>query len=998
MQRARLLRYNDPACQRGRRLTGTAHIVRRRHNRRDARQRRGARNALWMALAAAAVILLVVLPAAVVLGTAAVLYGRAVAAMPSPAATIYLDPVIGATELMDREERTVLYRVQDPLGDQRAWIRLDELPRTVIDATLLAEQPDFYADSGFSLVDTLVRMWRYILGLPGAEERGIVGRLAQGALVDAGDAAIDPALRGIVLAAEARRLYGPDALLEWHLNTNYYGSDAYGIDAAARVYLGKRAAELTIDEAALLAAIPLASQFNPLDNPLAARGRRDDLLRGMLGAGLISQAAFEGAIQRPVSTRAALVQAPDMAVDFSLYARRQAREILDSLGLNGARMIARDGLKITTTLDLDLYENALCLGEAYLAALNGAGAAPQAGCTAARSLDVPLGVADESPPDALASVVLDAESGQVLSMTGSALATDRQPGLTLQPVAYLEGFLSAAYTPATMVLDIPRAFAGAADGLIYSPANADGEFFGPLNLRDAMATYRLPPAVAVADSRGIGRVVRSAHRLGYNSLDAQTQDLSLLERGGGVSLLDTAAVYGVFANLGTMRGVDVEPIGVGYRARDPVAVLRIETADGETLWEYDSASQALSETPIFVDSVGYLISDILADARARRALLGERTALLEVGRPAAVVNGLTGDARESWAAGYTPQRVVVWHLGREDGAPLLLDPLGLQGAGPLWSALMRYAHERDGLAIRDWPRPDSIVTYNVCQRSGLLPSDAAPCPTRQETFIREIPPVQQDSFWEVHEVNTQTGQLATANTPAYLRDSLTYFVPPDEALDWWVANGQPLPPTEYDTLTRPDILRAVRLESPTQFAYVGGVVPVLGSIDAEDLRSFELSYGANIDPREWLSITGDVARYMPGEPLASWDTRGLDGVYTLRLTAVMADNSIDSDIALVTVDNQAPVITLLAGEPGQVFLWPRDSVIPLVATVSDNLAIDRVEFFRDGDLIGTDTTWPFGFEYPLVAPGAYRFSARAFDQVGNAATTELTVDVQRSGS
>ena len=171
----------------------------------------------------------------------------------------------------------------------------------------------------------------------------------------------------IALIAEINRRYTPRQILEWHLNTDYYGNEAYGIEAAAQIYLNKRAVDLTLDEAALLAAIPTAPQYNPFADETAARGRQTDLLRDDAQsrhdhAGRLRRAA--AAANTPISRGNYL---PPIAPEFTVYARQQAENILNSLGYDGSQLIARGSLKITTTLDLDLYNQTVCALQAQLA-------------------------------------------------------------------------------------------------------------------------------------------------------------------------------------------------------------------------------------------------------------------------------------------------------------------------------------------------------------------------------------------------------------------------------------------------------------------------------------------------------------------------------------------------------------------------------------------------------------------------------------------------------
>ena len=159
----------------------------------------------------------------------------------------------------------------------------------------------------------------------------------------------DARAREIALVAEINRRYTPRQILEWHLNTNYYGNEAYGIEAAAQIYLNKRAVDLTLDEAALLAAIPTAPQYNPFANETAARGRQPDLLRAMLNSGMITQDALQhGSRDRHDRSAGAIICRRSRRSSRFTPASRQ-KHILDSLGYDGTQLIARGSLKITTT-------------------------------------------------------------------------------------------------------------------------------------------------------------------------------------------------------------------------------------------------------------------------------------------------------------------------------------------------------------------------------------------------------------------------------------------------------------------------------------------------------------------------------------------------------------------------------------------------------------------------------------------------------------------------
>jgi membrane peptidoglycan carboxypeptidase len=977
-------------------MASVAHIIRRRRSRDRRRAAHAAQSRVFNGLVYGLIAAVILLPAGVTLGGALWLYADAVQSLPTPQQSRTAGPALGPTELYDRAGTTLLL-ASDAAATE--WVRLTDLPTSVVQATLTAEDPDFLTAPGFDALSTVNRLWRNALIGPLALDTSLTGRLVQNAIAPLPDQPDANAVgREIALVAEIRRLYTPEEILEWHLNTNFYGGDAFGIEAAAQRYFGKRAVNLTLDEAAMLAAVPLAPQYNPFDNEVAARGRQLDLLRAMRAAELITDSQLETA-----STTRTVIQlaatGEQIAPEYAIYARRQAEIILDGLGLDGAQLVARGGLRITTALDLDAQTQAECALAAHLAALNGVpipGTARDGQpCIAANLL--PAGTTPiPSPPDSGVIVLIDSTTGEIRAMVGAATTVDRQPGVTLQPFAYFNAFVNdPRENPATMVLDLPgQRFPGAAEGLIYPPNNPDGQYRGPINLRDAVSAWLLPPAVQISHEWGMDNVLRRAHRIGLNSLgDSSSYDLSLLERGGAVSALDMTYAYSVFAALGDIHGVAVRAVAPGYRQRDPVAVVKITDPQGTVLWDYTAEQVALSRLLIFDAEVGWLINDMLADTRRRAAMLGD-TPALDAGRPAAVVNGLAGDGTLNWTLGYTPQLTLGVLLHRADDTSMGLDPLGMQGAAPLWSTLLRFAHDRAGLTPTGWMRPTNLFEEAVCERSGLLPNGV--CPTRTETFVVGRAPTERDTYWQSVELNRQTRLLATANTPLELRQATTYFIPPAEALDWWEANNQPLPPETYDTAARPEIFSSVQILQPVRLAYVGGVVEVRGSLDPANMQFFQLSYGQGLNPNEWLAIGQQQTSFEPGQLLGAWDTTNLPGgLYALLLTVQRLDNTLETATIQVTVDNQAPTVSLTAGIAGQVFRFPADRVIPLVAEAVDDYALDRVEFYRDGQFVGADTEYPYGFEWRITGAGTERFSAVAFDRVGNQTNTEVVVEVVR---
>lgn len=991
-------------------MTSVTQMIRRRRRRKAIKQEQESRNQIWTWLLVSVSAVAILIPLTAVLGVAVSAYASAVERLPAREDTIASEGVIRPTEIYDSSGRVLLFSVEDPFAGQRIWITLDELPDYVEQGTLLMEDPDFLSVPRLNVVQVVSKLWTNFVEGPLAPDATLTGRLVHNiALPERGYASVEERAREIAMVGEINRRYSAEEVLEWHLNTNYYGNQAYGIEAAAQIYFGKSARDLTLDEAAMLTAIPTAPQYNPVDDDTAARSRQGDVLRRLLAGGYITQGQYETASNANTTVIPNAGQTPLVASDFAVYSRRQAEIILDTLGLNGGELVARGGLRITTTLDLDLYYQSECALRAHLARLAGESTADLRAlnndlCVAADFLPAVLGDGGTVPPDEGAIVIIDSETGEIRSMVGGATRTNYQPGPTLHPFVYLDSFLNGngEYTPATMLLDIPRTFPGAQDGLIYQPSNPDGIYRGPINLRDAMTVGLLPPVTQVANAlnAGINGIIRrTANPLGINTLTEGVYNLSLLSRGGGVSVLDMTYAYSIFSAMGDKNGVLVPPLQPNLRDHDPVAVRQIEDENGNLLWAYDEAQIARNRVSPFLDTgLAYLVNDILSDAITRESVVSQED-VFELNRPVAVVNGMTGDGVDDWTIGYTPQMVVGVRLGRNGSAGMTLSPFATEGAAVVWRALIEYAHIRDNLPVEDWERPpDKIVETTICDLSGELAT--AICPRRTEVFVSGMEQtLQVDSYWQQIAINSQTQQRATPNTdPALVREEV-YFVPPPEAEEWWRANGRRLPPTEFDTESRPNFFGSTVISEPLPYSYVGGIVDVRGSLDATGMQFFQLVYSPWESPGQLVAITAEQTNYVPGTSLGMWDTTGLNGLYNLQLQVVYQDNTRQSQTIQVTVDNDPPTITLTAGEEGQVFRWGQDTVIPIRAIVQDNLLIDRVVFYHNGQEYGIrddcHITPECGIDWQIIRAGTETFTAVIYDSVGNSAQAEIVVEVVR---
>lgn len=907
------------------------------------------------------------------------------------------------------KELVLIYEVIDPLGGDRQWLTIDQFPQGLVDATVAIEDRTFWTNEGYDLQGIGRAFYQYVL-LGGeiqggssitqqlvknhliAEERRIVG-----AEVDFDD--YRRKAEEVLLAHKLSQTYSKEQILEWYLNTNFYGNLAYGVEAAARVYFNKPASQLTLAESAMLAAIPQSPALNPIDSPEAAKARQELVLDAMFREGMVDRQQLVTAKYSPLQIAPGIEDRFDIiAPHFALYVRKQLEDRF------GPEMVLRGGLRVYTSLDLEMQQQAECVARAHVARLSGATgdalpADERAQCPALSFLpslqEADIGV-DRNVSNA-SVVALDPRTGEIRAMVGSLdywnenidgsfnVAVDglRQPGSAFKPFTYLTAF-SQGYTAATMVLDVETDFGTPYNGIAYVPQNYDRRFHGPMRIRQALANSYNVPAVEVMSWVGVNNVIRTAHSMGITSLDGGDYGLSLTLGGGEVKLMDMVYSFAVLDNLGRMIGQPVPDSEqrLGYRPLDPVSIIRVEDRSGERLYEYSEPQQQEIVTP----QLAFLVTDILADRTARCQAFGCPNGLeLPNNRPAAVKTGTTNDFRDAWTIGYTPQLVTGVWVGNSNNTPMVEVP-GSKGAAPIWRAFMSWAMQNE--PPETWARPPGIVERAVCDVSGLLPTPH--CPTVTEYFLEGTEPTVVDNLYQAFQVNRETGRLATIYTPPELVESRVFRIFPERAADWVRENDIPQPPTEYDTITgSPEQDASARIASPRPFNFVEGVVDVEGSIQVEDFASYRLAYFDGLVPQDVHTIVEHDEQPGDDNVLGQWDVSQLNGLYTLLLTVQKEDGSFDEVSVPVTVDNTPPTANVIFPIPNQSIFTDEEWVI-VQAHVEDDISIDHVEFYIDNSAepFATKTVPPFTEKWTIRGAGCHSFHVEAVDAAGNRTRSE----------
>lgn len=663
-----------------------------------------------------------------------------------------------SVKILDREGR-LLYESAGPRDAHYTYVPLSQIPASLRLAVIATEDASFYSNPG---IDPAGILRAALADLRGASLRQggstITQQLARNLYFPPEErSSTSPwrKLKEVVLALRLNRSLSKDQILEQYLNRAYFGNLAYGVEAAARTYFGKSVRDLDLAESALLAGLLQSpADYDPFTRLDSARARQQVVLQRMADEAYITEAQAEAAAAEPIAL--SRTPFPIEAPHFVAWVRDQLPDLV------GEDAIAAGGLRVYTSLDLDLQQAAELAVERHLRLLK-----------------------EHNVTDA-AAVVIDPATGAVLAMVGSAGYFDeeidgainmalapRQPGSAIKPVIYAAA-LESGFTPATPLLDVP-AFLPTRQNDPYSPSNYDATFHGVVPLREALASSYNVPAVRVLSAIGVDTAVRLGQRLGLTTLkDPSRYDLSFALGGGEVRLLDLTAAYAAFAS--------------GGRRVDPVAVMRVEDGKGRLLYEAPPQARARVVSP----QTAYLLTDILSDNDARAPGFGLYSPLV-IGRPAAAKTGTTTDFRDNWTVGYTPSRAAGVWVGNADGSPMKRVS-GIDGAGPIWHDIMVAAHQ--GAPAQPFPEPEGISRVAVCLPSGLLPTPYCPR-QRTELFAAGTEPSRPDDYYRPVLVCAASGRAAAGaaptDCPGGVSQQVFAFVPP-EAIPWARAAGVALPP------------------------------------------------------------------------------------------------------------------------------------------------------------------------------------------------------------
>ncbi len=629
-----------------------------------------------------------------------------------------------SSEIFDRNGK-LLYEIY--ADKRRVPVSLSEVPQNLKNATLAIEDANFYKHGGFDVRGLLRGLYRTVIEKRLQGGSTLTQQLVKNALLTP-ERTISRKIKEAILTIATEMMYSKDQILEMYFNQTPYGGTLWGVQAAAKGIFNKDVKDLDLAESALIAGLPASpTRYSPFSYPEAAKKRQTMVLDRMLELKLINQEDYDKAKSEQLNYYVSKtgIEAPH----FVFYVKELLAEKY------GIQKLTEGGLKITTSLDLDLQK----MTEATVSAE----------ITGLEKYKVSNG----------AAMITNPKTGEILAMVGSVdyfsdkidgkynvTTALRQPGSSIKPLNYAVGIETGKITAATVMDDNPTCF-GQVNQKNYCPTNYGGAYHGLQTIRNSLANSLNIAAVKVLKLNGLETFVASASAMGLSTFkNASDYGLSLTLGGGEVTMTDMTVAYGVLANMGLKQ--DLQPI------------LKVEDKDGKILeeYKYEAGPRVMSR------ETGYIIQQILSDDGARSMVFGRGSKLNIKGHPeVAVKTGTTNDMRDNWTMGYTPDYVVATWVGNNDNSKMGGLVSGTTGAAPIWNGIMTQL--LNGKEIKQPTRPAGIVGMNVCNLTGMAIPDEG-CESHYEYFKKEFIPAKQVILRQNVLLNKDTGRIVAVGETA----------------------------------------------------------------------------------------------------------------------------------------------------------------------------------------------------------------------------------------
>jgi penicillin-binding protein 1A len=569
--------------------------------------------------------------------------------------------------------------------EKRDPVPIEMIPDNLKKALIVTEDRSFYQHSGIDLKGILRAILRDIKAGKFVEGASTITQQLSKTLFLKPRKTLLRKAKEAFLSFQIERRYTKDEILELYLNQVYFGSGAYGVESAARIYFGKPVRDLDLAECALLAGLPKSpSRYSPLIDKDLALKRRNIVLKQMKDTKGITQAVFNRAKEAPLNLAKqdkSRVKAPYF-IDYIKFFLENTI---------GSSRLYKGGLTVVTTLDFKLQLAAEFAVEKGLSALE-------------HRMKKQFII---NPDPQCALVSLDVLSGGILSMVGGrdylktpfnrATIAKRQPGSAFKPIVYAYA-IEQGFSQNKIVLDAPVAFKTGNRRKEWQPNNFSEDYKGEMTLRKALALSKNIPAVRLIEMLGPSSVVGFAHTLGIES--ALYPNLSLVLGTSGVKLINLTAAYSVFPN----KGERIEPYGV----------MEVVDGNGRPVWRVKPNKKAVisrESAAVITD----MLRSVIQDGTGKKAKI--------IQRPIAGKTGTTNDYKDALFIGFSPSITTGVWVGQDTFTTIGKGETGARAALPIWIEFMKRAlHNRP---IQYFDIPDDVVKISIDPTTGLLAADNA---------------------------------------------------------------------------------------------------------------------------------------------------------------------------------------------------------------------------------------------------------------------------------
>ncbi|MFC0525191.1 transglycosylase domain-containing protein [Pontibacillus salicampi] len=591
--------------------------------------------------------------------------------------------IAGAPPLQN-EQNTLVYDREDQVvgvehgGENRYWIQLDEMNEAFIQATLLTEDRRFYQHFGFDPKRIMAAAIHDIKQLSKSQGASTITQQYARNLYLSHEKTWTRKIKEALYALRLEMFYNKDEILAGYLNTIYYGHGAYGIEAASKYYFDKNAAELTLGEGALLAAIPKGpSYYSPYTNFENAKERQELILKTMYKQDAITEQELQSAVSESINLVRQVEKVEErFAPYFQDMVVQEASRLLDI----DADSVKTSGYHIHTSLDQEMQ----------------------------KALEKNVQVNMPSTSDMqVGALSMDPQTGEVLAVVGGrdyqkssynrAVQAKRMPGSTFKPFLYYAA-LESGYTPATTLMSKPTYFE-LEDGTVYEPSNYNGYYaYEPITLAQAIALSDNVYAVKTNVFLGEDVLVETANKMGITSKLPAVPSLALGT--ASVSVEEMVGAYSLFAN--------------GGKKIEPHVIEKITDRRGKTIYEHKpTEEQILDEQHAFVMAnlmTGMFDSSLNDYMQVTGASIAD-----ELTRPFAGKSGTT--KTDSWMIGYSTDIVTgIWTGYDENKA--IEKVKEHQFAKDIWAEFMEEAHAES--TFHAFSPPDGVTGVYIDPDSGQL--------------------------------------------------------------------------------------------------------------------------------------------------------------------------------------------------------------------------------------------------------------------------------------